>query len=710
MATVTIEQALEHGLSLHQAGRLVEAETVYRKILQSQPAHADALHLLGMLASQTGRTEEAIGLIERAITASAGQAVYHSNLGLVLAGGDRLEPAIAAYQRALLLDPASATAMNNLAAALQTVGKTDEAITWLRRAVEASPDYADARKNLAAVLKQSAATAVALRQNESAIELYQRSLELDPDDPESLHFLGSLLLDAGQVDLAIEMLKKSLYLYPDSAQTQNNLGNALYARGDWDGSLDCYRKALSLNPDFPEVFNNMGNVLKAAGRAGEAIEAYQRAVAMQPGTPDPYSNLGNMLRDAGQTDLAVRSYGAALSVGPLHAQTHNNLANVYCESGDFERAILGYETALSIDPGYADAMNNLGTALEELGRRDEAMVLYRRALELTPDSICSPWNIALLQLLRGEYEAGWVGYEHRWRQAKQSKSLRHFSQPMLGVLGPGDAAGLRGKTVLLHSEQGFGDVIQFCRYAPMLADLGARVVLEVPKELSRLMPSLRGVETVASTGAALPAFDLHCPLMSLPMVFGTTLATVPAVVPYLAADPANVARWAARFANEPDGLRVGLVWAGGGTHQKDRFRSLKLADFAGLGGVPCVRFYSLQLGDPAKQAASPPAGMTLVDWTAELKIFADTAAMMSQLDLVITVDTSAGHLAGALGKPVWTLLAFSPDWRWLLDREDSPWYPQTRLFRQKSPKDWSDPLVRVGDALRRFHRTPFSPA
>jgi hypothetical protein len=395
----------------------------------------------------------------------------------------------------------------------------------------------------------------------------------------------------------------------------------------------------------------------------------------------------------------MQSYNAALEVDPQHAQTHNNLANAYCEIGDWDRAIQGYNRALAIQPDYADALNNLGTALEEIGQRDRAMQLYRQALDLHPGSVSAPWNIALLQLLRGDYTNGWVGYEHRWRQAKQKLSFRNFTEPMLRV---DDPSAIRGKHVFLHAEQGLGDTLQFCRYVPMVADLGARVTLECPPQLLRLLGSLRGVETLITAGSAIQPFDLHCPLMSLPMVFNTTLATVPAKVPYLAADPIDVARWAERFVDQPSHLRVGLVWAGGTTHQKDRHRSLKLTDFTALAAIPGIELYSLQVGEPARQAASPPSGMKLTDWTMELNDFADTAALVSHLDLVITVDTAVGHLAGALGKMVWILLAYSPDWRWLLDREDSPWYPNTRLFRQQSPGDWYGPLQSLTEQLRHY--------
>ena len=488
---------------------------------------------------------------------------------------------------------------------------------------------------------------------------------------------------------------------------------------------------MEIAPNFPQACNNLANALKEFDRLDEAIIAYRRAAALQPDAPEPLSNLGNALRDAGQWDSAMQCYLNALAIRPGHAVTHNNIGNAWCERGDWSAAISEYEQALALNPDYADAINNLGTALEETGRRDRAMQCYRRANELTPKAVSPPWNIALLQLLQGDYENGWRGYENRWRQKKQSKTWRDFKQPMVKNLTE-----MRGKRILLHAEQGFGDAIQFCRYATLVAQEGATVLLECPQKLVRIFKSIHGISEVIARGEPLPNFDLHCPLMSLPMIFGTRLEPqrdmglrpMPATMEnqrllisdapstgqspvsrpseaggfYLSADVSDVAGWQSRFAAEPPALRVGLVWAGQATHQKDRHRSLSLSNFASLGEISGVRFYSLQVGNAADQAKAPAPLMKLIDWTADLHDFADTAALISQLDLVVTVDTAVCHLAGALGKPVWVLLAFQPDWRWLLDREDSPWYPKTRLFRQPAPGKWDQPLARVTAQLTKI--------
>jgi tetratricopeptide (TPR) repeat protein len=708
---------LDQALQFHRAGELVKAEAMYRGLISVHPKHADALHLLGMVCHQTRRTDEAERLIRQAISIHPNQAVYHSNLGLVLAAAKKPEAAIEEYRLAAELNPKSAEALNNLAVALCGVGATSTAIDFLKRAVLLQPDYADARLNLL------------------------RVLQLPHDGAKANHTLGDLFAEAGRPADAARWYRQAIALQSESAESHNNLGNALFAMGEREQALACYQRALSINPNFPQACNNLANVLREMGRVDEAIAAYEKAIQLQPNSPEPLSNLANLLREAGEWEVAMQLYQRALAIDPDHVPTHNNIGNAHCERGSWPAAIESYERAIAIQPTYADAINNLGTALEEIGQRQRAMQCYQTAAKLDPSLVSPPWNIALLQLLQGDYENGWPGYEHRWRQKRQSRSKRNFTEPI-----PRNLQELRGKRILLHAEQGFGDAMQFCRYAPLVAEAGAEVLLECPAALVRLFsqsfiaqagrPGIEGEKNapfadrspafrpglsveVVERGEPLPSFDLHCPLMSLPMLFGTTLATVPATVPYLRADPLLNKHWqrkiqstpVLRYAEEPGpasdpalrdtsepaskDLRVGLVWAGQSTHQKDRHRSLIFADFADLIRIAGVTFYSLQVGESSSQC-NPP----VIDCTADLKDFADTAALISQLDLVIAVDTAVAHLAGAMGKTVWILLAYQPDWRWLLDRTDSPWYPSATLFRQLQPDDWSSPLKQLKTSLQ----------
>jgi tetratricopeptide (TPR) repeat protein len=348
-----------------------------------------------------------------------------------------------------------------------------------------------------------------------------------------------------------------------------------------------------------------------------------------------------------------------------------------------------------VKPDYAEAFNNRGNALQALKRLDEALASYDKALAFKPDYAEAHWNEALLRLLTGDFSRGWAKYEWRWRNESLALSTRNFSQPLW--LG---AAAIDGKTILLHSEQGFGDTIQFCRYVPLLAARGARVILEVPRSLQELMTNLAGATQVISKGDSLPDFDVQCPFLSLPLAFATRLETIPSATPYLRAPVQALKNWQARLGPKAR-PRIGLAWSGRPTHKNDQNRSISLRSLLALLDIEAT-FVSLQKDVRTDDAAVLKERDDILDFGDALKDFSDTAALISHLDLVISVDTSVAHLAGALAKPVWVLLPFLPDWRWLLDRDDSPWYPTARLFRQDNTRAWDDVIVRVHEALRDF--------
>ena len=558
---MSVPSVIARAIELHRAGDLQQAQHLYQSVLETQPHHADALHLLGMLRHATGDSAHAERLIRSAILLQPNQPVYHSNLGVVLASAGKIEQAIQAYRRACELDPQSSPALNNLGVALHAAGQLDEAIDCFKKAVILQPDYFDARQN------------------------FLRLLHLDRDPAAANHAVGDLLHDAGKSADAILFYRDSLVVNAESAATWNNLGNAVLATGQSDQAFECYEKAVKLEPDFSQACNNLANLLVESGRLAEAIAAYGHAIKLTPNSPDLLSNFGNALREAGERQSAMDCYRRALAIDPDHLKTYNNLGNAFCEVGDWQQAVDSYQRAIAIDPNFSEAINNLGTALEEVGDRDHAMQCYLKARDLTPDSVSPPWNISLLQLLRGDYENGWLGYEHRWRQKKQCRSFRNFHQPLLSL-----RMNLTGKVILLHAEQGFGDAIQFCRYAPLVADLGGQVNLECPQPLIRLFQSLRGITHIIARGDPLPEFDVQCPLMSLPTVFGVTLEKMVASEPYLRASPTNLVHWQQRFASEPRAFRVGLVWAGSETHQKDLHRSLNLSAFEPLSGNRNIRF------------------------------------------------------------------------------------------------------------------------
>jgi Flp pilus assembly protein TadD len=503
------------------------------------------------------------------------------------------------------------------------------------------------------------------------------------------------------VDEAIAAYRRAVTLKPDFPEAHNNLGIALREKGQLDAATAAYRQALALKPDYSEAHINLGNVLREKGELGEAIVAYRWAIALKSDFPKAHYNLANTLRDIGQMDEAIAAYRQAVTLNPNYAEAHNNLGNTLREKGELDDAITSYRQAIAFAPNYADAHSNLGVALKDQGKLVEAIASYRQAIVLSPSDAVAHYNLAVVLLMQGDFPRGWEEYEWRWKTNDAAFPLRNFAQPEW------DGRPLEGRTLLLHAEQGFGDAIQFIRYLPLVATDGGKIILECQPELQRPFRQLAPDVPVLARGQTLPAFDVHCPLLSLPRVFSTDLTNMPRNVPYLHADTAGVAIWREPLSGLGSSIRpavpalkVGLAWAGRPTHTNDRNRSLMLATLAPLAEIPGVQFYPVQKGEAAAEANTPPAGMELVDVTEQLKDFADTAALMAGLDLVISVDTAVAHLAGALAKPAWTLLPFVPDWRWGLESETTPWYPTMRLFRQPKLGDWDSVIQRVCDELK----------
>jgi len=482
--------------------------------------------------------------------------------------------------------------------------------------------------------------------------LYRRILAAEPEHADSLHLLGVLAAQIGRNDAAIDLIAHAIRLQPRKADYHNNLGLALGRLGRLDEAAVAHEMALRLKRDHREAHNNLGNIRLAQHRF----------------------------------EAAERSYRAALALDQNYVEAHANLAVALAGLERLDAAEAHCRAALRLNPYYVEALNNLGDILRNGGRLAEAEKAYRQALGLRPDFAPLHYNLAGLLLLTGRFEAGWAEYE--WRNRARGGAPR-FPQPQWR------GEPLAGRTLLLTAEQGAGDAILFSRYAPLAAEQG-RVLLEAPAPLHRLFASLKNVEMVAA-GEALPPFDLQCPLPSLPFAFGTRLDTIP-VSPYLRADPVLAAMWRARL-DELSGYRVGLAWAGNPEHQDDRRRSITVRKLDVFSDIEGVSFVSLQKG-----AADRPS-IPLADWTEALDDFADTAALIAGLDLVISVDTSIAHLAGALGKPVWLLNRFDPHWVWLTERDDCPWYPSLRQFRQPSPGDWASVLDTVRTELSAALRT-----
>ena len=559
-----------------------------------------------------------------------------------------------------------------------------------------------------------------------AARFYRCILEITPDQTDALHLLGLVARRAGQLQTGLRLLDRALRVDPGIAEPRLNLGNILRDHGHGAASA-AYRSAIALRPDMAAAYENLGGLYRAQGRSAEAERAYRLAVRANPMTSEGHNGLANVLQEREDLDGAVAAYRRGLAIAPAHiaacnnmgialrglrrtveamdchrravtldphfAAGHTSLGLALQEQGRLEEAARAHARAVAIDPAFAGGHANHGNARLNQNRVNEAVSGFRRAVAIDPAGPDAHRNLGMALLVAGRFEEGWREYEWRLRCKDAPTHAAMPTKPRW------NGEPLDGRRILLHGEQGLGDALQFCRYVPLVAARGGRVILGLPAPLERVMAGLPGVERFVSGQLPTDAFDLHLPMLSLAEVFGTQMDTIPHRVPYLTAEPEPAARWGERL-KEVGGLKVGIVWAGSPTHGNDRNRSIGLAPFARLAGIPGVSLVSIQKGPTEAQAATPPGGFPLLNLSPDIRDFADTAAIMAGLDLVVCVDTSVAHLAGALGIPVWVLVPFAPDWRWMLDREDSPWYPTMRLFRQDRPGSWDGAMDRLERALR----------
>jgi Flp pilus assembly protein TadD len=473
---------------------------------------------------------------------------------------------------------------------------------------------------------------------------------------------------------------------PANAQAHNNLGVVLERQGNLLAASDSYRRATELKQDFAEAHHNLGAVLQQQGRDDQAIACWRRAVRLKPTLAAAHQNLGKVLAGQGRFDEAGAAWLAALAVQPDSAETLQNLAVVLAKQGRFDEAVVHLQRVVELRPEVAESFQRLSTELARAVRLDEAIAVQHRATQLHPDDVEAHHILAVLLLLTGRLAEGWPEYEWRWKRPEAQEPL--LPQPRWA------GEPLAGRTLLLLGEQGLGDTLQFIRYARHVKQQGAKVIVHVRRPLLRLVERMADIDQVISEDDALPPFDAHVAMMSLPGILGTTLDTIPAMIPYVHPDVAAVARWKTELASEPR-YKVGIVWQGNPTQASDRDRSFPLACFNRIARLDGIRLYSLQFGAGREQLAALGPQSPILDLGDRLGDFLDTAAIMANLDLVIACDSAPAHLAGALGANVWLPLPLIPDWRWLLHRDDTPWYPTVRLFRQTRYADWTDVFERM---------------
>ena len=586
-------------------------------------------------------------------------ALFHHRAG-------NFEQAEAYCYRVLRKESGHSASLHLLGMIASQSGDQPLAASLISRAIKsggARPDYC---VNLGLVMSQQGKLA-------AAATCYRQALQQDPGNWKTLLKLGLTLAALGQQQNARELMETAIALSGD-AEPHFELANQLHLTGDLDQAIEHFRAAIRIRPTFAEAYFNLGVSLMMQRRTDDAMVAYAQALQVKAHYPEALNNYGILLQSLGRIDEAANYYIQAINDQPDYLDPRYNLGLVRQDQDRHAEALAAYDTLLQLNPEHPEAHNNRGNVLLALGRPAEAVLAYSGAIERQPEHAEANWNLSLANLLLGRFTDGWRGYD--WRLRQKSTKLQSFAVPLwTGTAAP-------GARILVHAEQGFGDTMQFVRYAARVKERCGFLILQCQLPLVRVLYSVAGIDQVVARGTDLPPFDFHVPVLSLPGIFHTVEETIPASMPYIAPSGSLKAKWRERIPSSAD-LSVGLVWAGNPGHKNDRNRSIPPELFVTLLNLPGIRFYSLQKDLPL--AGTLPLGLEFID-------FADTAAAIANLDLIISVDTAVAHLAGAMDKPVWTLLPFNPDWRWMLNRTDSPWYPSMRLFRQTQPESWQ-PLI-----------------
>lgn len=651
----TIAQALDIARQHYREHRIEAAEQVFREILAVDPRQLETLHCLGIVLHDQNRFDAALENYDRALAIDPTRVKLHESRGITLQAMRRFSDAVAAFERALELAPRYSSARLNLGNALRAMGHPDRAASVYEETIRRNPNYADAHNNLGSLLKSQGRLP-------QALDCFREAIRCNPKYTTAYFNLGDTFNELKQTHEAVAAFRRLVKLAPRNPRAQFRLGEALFKSDNFEEAATHYQAGLKISPDDAVALNDLGLARQRLNQHDEAVDCFRRAIGVDSNIAELHNNLGISLRAIELPDEAVASFRTALQLKPDYSNPHYNLGNYFRDAGDYVRAEAEYDRSIELDPQYARPH----------------------------------FHRSFVWLARGDFARGWPEYEWRWKLDEMQSMLRHSSHPRW------DGSPLDGKTITLYAEQGLGDTLQFVRYASLVQRAGGRVVVECQPPLERLLRTCPGIDELVARGNPLPSMDFQCPLMSLPYLFKTELTSIPASIPYLFAEAPLVDRWRDRL-SAFSGFRIGISWQGSPTYRSDKSRSFALKHFAALTDLPGLRLFSLQKGIGAEQLGDCGEDLGIVDLAAELDIgpdaFIDTAAAMMSLDLVITSDTAIAHLAGALGVPVWIALNYSPEWRHLLDREDSPWYPTVRLFRQKNNGDWAEVFQRIRLAL-----------
>jgi tetratricopeptide (TPR) repeat protein len=651
---VPVAEQIERARELHQRREHEAAASLYRGILAAFPGSAEAHYRYGNLLKDQGAFEEALGHYDQAVGLKSDYAHAWCNRAVVLGFLQRLADARASYDRAIAIDPADAIAHCNRAMVLVALAEKDAALAGFDAAIAQDARSFAAHSGRGALLQER-------KQWAAALSAYDQAIAINPGD----------------------------------AATHYNRGTVLKELRQFTAALSSYERAIAANPEFARAHAMRAEVLQELGQLPVALQSYDRAIELDARDATNYNNRAVLLQKMTRLEEALAAYDCAIALRPDYADAWFNRGTLLSELDDTDAALGSYARAIAARPDFADAYVNRGLVLDKLGQIQAARSSYEQAIAIKHDLPEAHFNRSLAALILGDFATGWAAYEWRWR-AKGGpifREKRDFAASLW--LGKGDIA---GKTLLLYGEQGLGDSLLFCRYVELVAKLGPRIILEVPPPLLSVCNTLSGVAQVVPYGSPLPDFDLQCPLMSLPLAFDTTLETIPAKVGYLHSDAKKVEAWRQRLGPKVK-PRIGLTWSGNPLVAANRKRHFALSSFVPH-LPPGVDYFCLQTEIVAADQETLAKTPGILQFRDSLHDFTDTAALCECMDLVISVDTSVAHLSGALGKKTWVLLPFVADWRWLTDREDSPWYPTLRLFRQKSLGDWTGVFERVSAELR----------
>jgi tetratricopeptide (TPR) repeat protein len=681
-----LSKLIQQGLALHLEGELSEARKLYEQVLEFQPNHFDALQLLGTIAGQTKDFQKALELLSKALVINPHHILSHYNLGKALQELQRYREALISYDRAIAINPNYAEAHSNRGSVLHELKRFEEALVSYKKAYTINPELSALNHHNIGLSLQE------LKRHDEALMSYDRAIVINPNYAEAHSNRGNVLHELERFEEALISYNNAITINPEqSAQTNHNVGLTLQKLKRYPEAILYYELAIKNQSDFVDAYISHGDILHELKRFEEALVSYQNALNFKPKFAEVYCAIGDTLNELKRFDDALISYDRAIAFKPEYAEAHGKRGYILInEFKRLEDGLSNYDQAIDLKPDYVKVIYNRAVCLQELKRYDEAIAGYQKAIAIHPDYTEAHWNLSLVQLLLGNFNEGWLEYE--WRSKSEEVNLfagiRSFDQPLWLGKEP-----LKDKTILLYAEQGLGDTLQFCRYVPLVSALGAKVILEVHPSLVPLLYDLDGVSQIIAKDSKLPEFDYQCPLLSLPLAFKTTLETIPSSPSYITSNQNKVAIWQAQL-GEKTKPRIGLVWSGSTTHKNDHNRSLTLARLLPYLS-PSYEYISLQkeVRDIDQELLNKCE--IIKQFGDQLQDFTDTAALCGLMDLVISVDSSVAHLAAAMGISTWVLLPYNPDWRWLLNRDDSPWYHSVKLYRQPLVDDWNSVLEKI---------------